>query len=181
MLILHDYRIKNSTCKIVWTTQETTFTQVAKQQGCSIPQMMRRFKKIISETKYRKELPRQVMIDEQKGDTDVGKFQLLIASAETKEPIDILPDRRKDTIKYHFQRYDWNVEIVAIDMSSSFRAAIEEAIERPIIIADRFHFVRYVYWSLDTVRRTVQKTWHAYNRKVSNVHVPFCIKETCLL
>src|SRR5699024_11447697 len=77
----------------------------------------------------------------------------------------ILPDRRKDTIKRYFQRYGWNVEIVVMDMSSSFRAAIEEAIERPIIIADRFHFVRYVYWNLDTVRRTVQKTWHAYNRK----------------
>ena len=147
------------------TTQEGTFTQVAKQQGCSIPTVMRRFKKLISETKHRKQLPRHVAIDEYKGDTDAGKFQLLIANAETKEPIDILPDRRKDTIKRYFQRYGWNVEIVVMDMSSSFRAAIEEAIERPIIIADRFHFVRYVYWSLDTVRRTVQKTWHAYNRK----------------
>ena len=90
---------------------------------------------------------------------------MLIANAETKEPIDILPDRRKDTIKRYFQKYGWNVEIVVMDMSSSFRAAIEEAIERPIIIADRFYFVRYVYWSLDTVRRTVQKTWHSYNRK----------------
>lgn len=135
---------------------------------------MRRFKTLIPETEERRQLPRHVAIDEYKGDTDAGKFQLLIANAETKEPIDILPDRRKDTIKRYFQKYGWNVEIVVMDMSSSFRAAIEEAIERaaieeaierPIIIADRFHFVRYVYWSLDTVRRTVQKTWHSYNRK----------------
>ncbi|GAK06308.1 mobile element protein [Geomicrobium sp. JCM 19037] len=36
---------------------------------------------------------------------------------------------------------------------------------RPIIIADRFHFCRYIYWALDQVRRRVQKTFHEYDRK----------------
>lgn len=126
------------------STQEGTFTQVARQQGYSILTVMRRFKTLILETEEHRQLPRHVAIDEYKGDTDAGKFQLLIANAETKEPIDILPDRRKDMIKLYFQKHGWNVEIVVMHMSSSFRAAIEEAIERPIIIADRFHFVRYV-------------------------------------
>ena len=69
-------------------------------------------------------------IDEYKEGTGAGKFQLLIANAETKESIDTLPNRRKDTIKRYFSRYGWNVEIVILDMSSSFRVAIEEAIER---------------------------------------------------
>lgn len=41
------------------------------------------------------ELPRMIAIDEYKGDTKEGKYQLIIANGETKEPIDILPNRRK--------------------------------------------------------------------------------------
>ena len=53
-----------------------------------------------------------------------------------KEPIDSLPYRRKDRIKGYFQKYDLNVEIFGMNMSSSFRDATWEAIERPMLIAD---------------------------------------------
>ena len=49
-------------------------------------------------------------------------------------------------------------------MSSSFKAAVHEALAKPIIIADRFHFCSYIYWALE-VRRKVQKEWHPYDRK----------------
>lgn len=45
------------------------------------------------------------------------------------------------------------------------RAAVRKALNRPIIIADRFHYCRYIYWALDKVRRKVQKEWHTYDRK----------------
>lgn len=80
------------------------------------------------------------MIDEYKGDTDAGKFQLIIANAETLEPIDILPNRRKDTIKNYLYRYGADVEMVVVDMSSSFKAAVIETLGRPVIITDCFHF-----------------------------------------
>ena len=44
------------------------------------------------------QLPRVIAIDEYKADTDSGTYQLIIANAETHEPIDILPNRRKETI-----------------------------------------------------------------------------------
>ena len=44
-------------------------------------------------------LPKAIAIDEFKADTDAGKYQLIIANAETHEPIDILPNRRLETIK----------------------------------------------------------------------------------
>ena len=52
-----------------------------------------------------------------------------------------------------------------MDMSDSFKAAVQQALGKPVIIADRFHFCRYIYWALDDVRRKVQKEWHAYDRK----------------
>lgn len=50
-------------------------------------------------------------------------------------------------------------------MSHSFKAAVKKALNRPIIVADRFHFCRYIYWALDGVRRRVQSAWGDYDRK----------------
>ena len=52
-----------------------------------------------------------------------------------------------------------------MDMSQSFKAAVKEALGKPVIVADRFHFCRYIYWALDGVRRRVQAAWDAYDRK----------------
>ena len=85
--------------------------------------------------------------------------------AETHAPIDILPNRRKETIKQYLQENGANVEIVVMDMNPSFKAAVNKALNRPVIVADRFHYCRYIHWAVDEVRRKVQKEWHTYDRK----------------
>jgi len=40
---------------------------------------------------------------------------------------------------------------VVMDMSPSFKAALCQALDSPIIIVVRFHFCRYIYWTLDRV------------------------------
>ena len=143
-----------------------TFKEIGQQYGASTSTIIRRFdeiaKKELKDVKY---LPRVIAIDEYKGDTKAGKYQLIIANGETKEPIDILPNRRKRTIVNYLRKYGSKVEIVVMDMSPSFKAAVEKALDRPIIIADRFHFCRYIYWALDAVRRRIQSSWDDYNRK----------------
>ena len=104
-------------------------------------------------------------IDEYKADTDEGKYQLIIANAETHEPLDILPNRRKETIHHYLSQYGLNVKMVVMDMNPAFKAAVKKALDRPVIIADRFHYCRYIHWAVDEVRRKVQKEWHPYNRK----------------
>ena len=47
-----------------------------------------------------------------KGDRDAGKYQLIIENAESKEPIDILPNHRKETIKDYSKQYGSQVEVV---------------------------------------------------------------------
>ncbi|MFE8704244.1 ISL3 family transposase [Cytobacillus sp. FJAT-54145] len=144
-----------------------TFKETAEIYGTSASTVVRRFDQIAESTVQVEPdpLPKAIAIDEYKGDTKEGKYQLIIADAVTREPIDILPNRYKKTIKQYLRKHGANVEYVVMDMSPSFKAAVQQALGKPIIVADRFHFVRYIYWALDGVRRRVQSTWHDYDRK----------------
>jgi len=143
-----------------------TFKEAGEVLGTSSSTIIRRFQAVAKEQLVSGvRLPKVIAIDEYKGDTDAGKFQLIIANAETHEPKDILPNRRKDTIKDYLYEYGSDVEMVVMDMNPSFKSAVKQALGRPLTIADRFHFCRYIYWAIDEVRRKVQKEWHAYDRK----------------
>jgi len=50
-------------------------------------------------------------------------------------------------------------------ISHSFKSAVKKALGSPVIVADRFHFVRYVHWALERVRIRVQKGFSDYDRK----------------
>ena len=52
-----------------------------------------------------------------------------------------------------------------MDMNPIFKAAVEKALKRPVIVADRFHYCRYIHWAVDEVRRKVQNEWNSYDRK----------------
>lgn len=52
-----------------------------------------------------------------------------------------------------------------MDMSQAFKAAVTQAMDSPVIVADSFHFIRYMNWALDKVRVREQNEWHAYDRK----------------
>lgn len=143
-----------------------TFKETSEIYGTSPTTVVRRFDQIArGEIRQVVQLPKVIAIDEYKGDTREGKYQLIIANGVTREPIDILPNRYKKTIKRYLQKHGSEVEIVIMDMSPSFKAAVQEALGKPLIVADRFHFCRYVYWALDKVRRRVQQSFHAYDRK----------------
>lgn len=145
-----------------------SFKEIGEIYQASPSTILRRFDQLTAEEKIQSEqveLPKVIAIDEYKGDTDAGKFQLVIANAETRQPIDILPNRKKETIKHYLSKYGANVQMVVMDMNASFKAAVNQALNRPTIIADRFHYCRYILWALDGVRRRVQKEWNAYDRK----------------
>lgn len=144
----------------------TTFKDTAKIFFTSPTTVMRRFDVLArTQVKEVEELPRVIAIDEYKGDTEKGKYQLIIANGETREPIDILPNRSKKTIEQYLRRKGGKVQVVIMDMSYSFKAAVQKVLQKPVIVADRFHFSRYVYWAMDKVRRRVQTNFHEYDRK----------------
>jgi len=146
--------------------QGKNFKDTAAQFRTSQTTAIRRFDRISSMyLREVKELPKAIAIDEYKGDTDKGKYQLIIADAETGEPLDILPNRSMKTIKSYLRQKGAKVEILVMDMSPVFKSAVQQSLGKPIIVADRFHFSRYIYWALDRVRRRIQKEFHAYDRK----------------
>ncbi|MEK4253782.1 ISL3 family transposase [Ureibacillus sp. FSL K6-2830] len=143
-----------------------TFKEVADIYGTSSTTIIRRFDRLSqTEVKQVESLPPGIAIDEYKGYTKEGKYQVIIADGVTKQPLDILPNRRKKTTKQYLQKHGHQVQMVIMDMSPSFKAAVQDALGKPVIVADRFHFSRYIYWALDRVRRRVQKSFHEYDRK----------------
>ncbi|ADI00439.1 ISL3 family transposase [Salisediminibacterium selenitireducens] len=134
---------------------DSSFTTAARWAGISVTRLIRLFDR--REMKTPTVLPRAIAIDEFKGDAGGERFQTIIVDVERKEIVDILPDRKVDTIKKYLRSCDTSgVEIVVMDLSKWFKKAVRDVLGDPLIIADRFHFMRQVYWALDEVRRDVQ-------------------------
>lgn len=132
-----------------------SFKAAALWTGITATRLIRMFDRRNMNTN--KVLPRAIAIDEFKGDAGGERFQTVIVDVENKEIIDILPDRKIDTVKHYLRSCDTGkVEIVVMDMSQWFKKAVRDVLGNPLIIADRFHFMRHVYWALDEVRRHVQ-------------------------
>ncbi|WP_456271875.1 ISL3 family transposase [Bacillus sp. AK031] len=146
--------------------QGKNFKDTADQFRTSQATVIRRFDHIsASQLKEVHKLPPVIAIDEYKGDTNAGKYQLIIANGETREPLDILPNRAVTTIKKYLREKGSEVKVVVMDMSHAFKSAVQKALDSPIIVADRFHFSRYIHWALERVRRRVQNDFHPYDRK----------------
>ncbi|WP_197057430.1 transposase, partial [Pontibacillus halophilus] len=110
--------------------------------------VMRRFDELAApKLKKVESLPSVIAIDEYKGDTKAGKYQVVIADGQTGQLLDILPDRSVSTVKEYLREKGSKVEMVIMDMSHAFKSAVQKALGRPIIVADRFHFCRYIYWA----------------------------------
>jgi len=141
--------------EVIGLCTEMSFRSAARIKGISSNHCLRMFDK--REITVIKILPRAIAIDEFKGDAGGEKFQTKIVDVENREIIDVLPDRRVETIEKYFRGCDvGNVEIVVMDLSKAFKMAIRRALDHPLIIADRFHYMRQVYWAFDEVRRQVQ-------------------------
>src|SRR5699024_874375 len=90
------------------------------------------FMKKMSLLKEPKQLPSVIAIDEYKGDAGGEKYQTIIADPVDRRPLDILPDRRKLTVQKYLQQHGGNVNMVVMDMSPSFKAAVSQALDSPI-------------------------------------------------
>lgn len=131
-----------------------SFSTAARLIGMTTNRLLRLFDH--HPIKAKKILPRAIAIDEFKGDAGGERFQTNVVDVENKEIIDILPDRKIETIKKYLRSCDTSkVEMVVMDLSKSFKQAVRKVLGDPLIIADRFHFMRQVYWALDEVRREV--------------------------
>ena len=152
-------RYQRHTCsveqQVLTYVGEHSFTSAGKMVGFSTNRVLRLFDK--RTIMVNKVLPEVIAIDEFKGDADKEKFQTIIVDVLNKRIIDILPDRRSKTIEEYFKRCDTGkVQVVVMDLSKRFKDAIRRALGDPLIVADRFHYMRQAYWGFDKVRREIQ-------------------------
>lgn len=108
------------------------------------------------------DLPEVLGLDEFKGNTNKTKYHCILTNLTNNSVLDILPNRTQATLIQHFKKYQYtdqldNVKIIVIDMWSIYYQTLREIFPKAIILIDRFHFVRQAIWSLENVRKRIQK------------------------
>ena len=140
-------------------------SEIAKEAGVS-PSTMGRWMNLLSYGKP-KLLPKVLSIDEFRGNTDRGKFQCILTAPEAKAILDILPTRYATDLHSYFYSFPNRKEVqyVVMDMNKDYFALAKHHFPNAKVVIDRFHVVRYCTWALENVRKRVQKTLPADQRK----------------
>jgi len=183
LLWLHLRRFECSDCRHrPWETSETfgervkwtdrLYTQVRQEylQGCPCSALARRYG-LSERTVFRwtfersrggrpRKLGRALGIDEyarRKGHC----YNTLIVDLDKGRPIATIKGRRAEDVIawFHSRPQDERdrVEVVVLDMSKSFFAAVKEVLGDRVQVIDRFHVVQQAVDALDGVLRSVQK------------------------
>lgn len=158
------HKISNHTLKVI--LQEYSKKQSIKDLGnrlnISYHTVMRYVNKHI--TPVRARLPEVLSIDEfknlSKGD---GKYAFLMVDPVNKKLIDVFPNRRKHNLEAYFMRVPLEernqVKVVISDLWDPYRQLVAKVFPKAILIADRYHFIRQLYWGLQDVRKRIMSKY----------------------
>ena len=143
-----------------------SFKTIAGSFGVSVTSIVRWFDKINYSAP---KLPECFSIDEFKGNVNKEKFQCNVSDPVKHKVLDILPKRDVESLCRHFLQYSIQerskVKNVVMDLSTTFRSAVNILFPNAKIIADKFHVIRLVILSLEAVRKRIQKKFHKERRK----------------
>ncbi|AKP47313.1 ISL3 family transposase [Bacillus smithii] len=144
--------------------REYNFKQVAKETGLGHSTVIRLFDKYYSYDN--KALPKVLAIDELKGTSETGKYQCIIGDPVNRRVYDIIPNRNLSTLKEYFRTLPREkVQMVVMDMWQPYKTLALKSFDKPILVVDRFHYVRHNVWALERVRKRVQKNFQEKDRK----------------
>ncbi len=126
-------------------------------------------------------LPKCFSIDEFRGNAGNEKFQCNVTDPVKRKVLDILPSRRLEELCRHFGQYPLKerlkVELVSMDMSGLFKSAVNILFPNAKIVVDKFHVIRQVLWSLENVRKRIQKRFYKQHRKFIKNSKKFLLKQ----
>ena len=133
-------------------------TDIGRENNVSVSTALRCFDLVDYRCHH---LPEVLSIDEFKGNAGGEKFQTILADADKKQIVDILPNRKSADLVRYFLKYPrkerLKVKFVVMDMSSLFRGVVQTCFPKATIVADRYHVIRQAVWAMDNVRKNVQK------------------------
>ena len=113
------------------------------------------------------ELPEIISLDEFKGNSGGQKYNSIIVDPKEKKILDILPNRfENDLIKYFSQfPSKTKVKYFVCDMNPHFRNVANTCFKQAVVVADRYHVVRQVFWAVEKVRKNEQSKLPDRHRK----------------
>ena len=114
-------------------------------------------------------LPECISIDEFKGNADTGKYQCILVDPRKHRILDILPDRTQSHLSSYFRELNraqrYRVKFFVCDMWEPYVNLAKTYFPNATIVIDKYHFIRYVTWAIENVRKRLQKTMPANLRK----------------
>lgn len=114
-----------------------------------------------------KELPEVVSPDEFKGNSGGQKYNSIVADPQNRKIIDILSNRYENDLIQYFSQFESrkSVKYFVCDMNPHFRQVGKICFKNAVIVADRYHVIRQVYWAMERVRKNEQGKLSAKFRK----------------
>jgi transposase len=107
--------------------------------------------------------------------TRVEPWSIVFTDLDSGAILDVVDGRRGATVTTWLgQRPRWwrrRVRLVAIDLSSEFRAAIRTALPKAKISADHWHVIRLANEMVTKVRR--RRVWETHGRRGRNIDTPY--------
>ncbi len=103
-------------------------------------------------------LPEVISLDEFKGNSGGQKYNSIVADPKDGTVLDILPNRYENDLIKYFSQFPskTNVKYFVCDMNPHFRRVSQACFPNAVIVADRYHVVRQVYWAMERVRKNEQ-------------------------
>ena len=147
-LILTEYKLKQSV-KDIGTRLNISFHTIMRHVNRHIKP-------------ERVTLPSIISIDEFKNLSEGdGKYAFLIVNPIDGSLIDVLPNRRKHNLIAYFSRIPIEerkkVKYVIADLWAPYRDLTATIFPNAKLIADKYHYIRQLYWALQAVRKRIMK------------------------
>ena len=140
-----------------------TFRDIANACGCPERTVRDIAYEYIAEKNrtYKPYMPEWLGIDEIKLDGKIDSFVCVLVDAAQRRPIDVLPNRKLDTVKKWMGTFEKGRQPrgVSMDMYENYRTAVTEAFPGVPIVIDRFHVVRGANKAVDRVRIRISRKY----------------------
>lgn len=139
-----------------------SFKSIAKRLNISLSTTIRHIDKHINPARLK--LSETICIDEfKKTNLGYGKYALIICDPIEKKIIDVMKNRRTDWLVNYFSQIPLEerrrVKNVVMDLWAPYKTIVRSYFPNAKIIADVFHFSRYIYWAFNDVRIRVMNTF----------------------
>jgi len=143
--------------------QKTPRKHVALQEGLSESTVLDIFKKWAKQATCQpcRRRVRVLAVDEISLRKGHKQYALVLSDLERRVVIEVLPNRRKDTLERWLDDLTEEerraIKVVSMDMWNPYRQAVRKKLPHAEIVADRFHVMKQLNHQIDLLRRALQR------------------------